>query len=79
MTKVYSITLCVIDTDNVGDEHIWHYIENTKYPNYCIHPMIQSMVSREIVMGDDHPLHTIDGQSDEFTRIFSLTQSELDK
>lgn len=40
--KAYKVTLLINDHDEVGDE-IKNIIEDQKYPNYCIAPLVMDI------------------------------------
>ena len=70
--KAYRLEILVVDHDDVGDR-IKEIIEDQKYPNHCINPMVMDIQSVEIgEWDDDHPLNTPeDGtQENEFRRLF---------
>lgn len=69
--NVYKIELCVLDFDCLGEEEIKRVIENQKYPNYCISPVVKTIESREIEWSDDHPLNKQTTADDEYRRLFS--------
>ena len=57
MTKVYKITLLVVDHDDCGPDDVKEVIENQRYPNHCIHPDVMAIETREIEWDDRHPLN----------------------
>ena len=50
---VYKIEVIVIDHDELGPEEIKKAIEDTKYPNWCISPIVLSTTCKTI---DDEEL-----------------------
>lgn len=70
--NVYKVTLMVIDHDEIGAVEIAEALENARYANRCIHPVVTSTESRDIgEWSDEHPLNSITGQMPEFNRLFS--------
>lgn len=68
--KAYKVTLLVIDHDNVGD-NIKDMIENQKFPNYCINPIVTDVQSSDIgEWSDDHLLNKRNSFDAEFERLF---------
>lgn len=58
MTNVYKIELCVIDHDDIGAESIRGVLENTRYPNRCIAPLVLTIEEKDIgEWYDEHPLN----------------------
>lgn len=69
--KVHRIVLCIVDHDEVGGEEAGQIIQNQKYPNYCIYPMVQSVETVDIgEWSDDHPLNKSATSRAEFDRLF---------
>lgn len=69
--KVHKVVFTVLDFDNVGAEGVVEVIENTRYPNRCIHPTCHSVESRDIgEWDDDHPLNRQDTARAEIDRLF---------
>ena len=74
--KVHKVTLCIVDTDEVGEDEIRAIIENQRYPNWCIHPDVVEFESRDIgEWDDDHPLNQTDAAEAEFRRLFGMGES----
>jgi len=73
--KVLKVTLMIVDHDAVGADGVRDVIENTKYPNWCIAPLVAGIEARDIgEWSDDNPLnHDITWPS-EFNRLFVKTQ-----
>ena len=59
MTKVYKVTLLIVDHDKLGAEQIAEVLENTKYPNRCIAPNVMATAEREVEWSDEHPLNKV--------------------
>jgi len=69
--KVMQIVLTVIDFDQVGPDGIKELIENARYPNRCISPLVRSVDVREIgEWSDEHPLNNSDSAEEELSRLF---------
>ena len=70
--KVFKVTLCVVDFDEVGADGIKAILENTRYPNHCLDGM--TVVEHEVrevdvVWTDDHPLNYHD-KGEAFRKLF---------
>lgn len=69
--KVYKIEVMVIDFDELGEDGIVAEMENVRYPNYCISPVVKSVQSRDIGdWDDDHPLNKEATADAEYKRLF---------
>lgn len=56
--QVHKVTLIVFDFDKIGAESVKKVLENTKYPNHCINPKVESIQSKDIgEWSDEHPLN----------------------
>jgi len=55
--KVFSVTILIIDHDEVGSDEIVSLIENARYPNRCVSPVVISYREAEVDWSDDHPLN----------------------
>lgn len=56
--KVHVLTVIVIDLDDIGAEGVRDVLENTRYPNHCIAPNVQSSTTYDVgPWDDDHPLN----------------------
>lgn len=70
--KAYKIELLVIDHDGLGEDEIIAEIENVRYPNDCISPLVKSIEVRDIgPWRDDHPLNKRDTVDEEYRRLFA--------
>jgi hypothetical protein len=70
--KVFRVELMVLDHDDIGSSGIFGAIENTKYPNYCISPSVESIDERDIgEWSDDHPLNKRSTASKVFAELFA--------
>ena len=78
--KVYKVTLCILDFDELGPDEISIEIENVNYPNRSIYPKVVDIDSREIGewWDDDHPLNH-DPEHIEFLRMFSEPRRPSDR
>lgn len=69
--KVYRVTLLVVDHDGVGDE-IPEAIENARYPNRCLSPLVVNMESVDIgEWHDESPFNYRDKMNDAFNSLIS--------
>lgn len=69
--KVTKVELMIIDHDELGEDEIASVLTNSRYPNHCIMPMVQSM--RTIDIGewrDDHPLNITATSSEAYAKLF---------
>lgn len=57
-TRVYRITLIVVDHDECGPEGVASALENARYPNRCISPTVVKTESRVVDWHDGHPLNS---------------------
>lgn len=70
-TKVHKVTLCVVDHDDLGPEEVKVVLENQKYPNWCIHPRVRGVETREVEWSDDHPLNLSTTSAKAFEDLFA--------
>lgn len=76
--RIYRLEVTVIDHDGLGGPAIIDTIENTKYPNHCIDPMVRSIQERDIgEWHDRHPLNLPEEADDEMGRLFGDPVGEL--
>lgn len=69
--KAYKLEILIIDHDDVGESEICQIIEDAHYPNYCIAPIVKSVVEKDIgEWSDDHPLNKIHSCDNEYQRLF---------
>jgi hypothetical protein len=69
--KAYKIEILVVDHDEVGKADIVELIENVRYPNHALSPVVLSIIGRDIgEWHDDHPLNQTKGIAAEVKRIF---------
>ncbi len=54
--QVHRIVLLIVDTDGVGAGGIKQVIENARYPNRCIDPIVLTTETITIAYNDEHPL-----------------------
>ncbi len=80
--KVHRIVLMVVDHDDLGAEDVAEVLEETKYPNWCIHPHVMGTETREVEWHDEHPLNRTDSLKEAFRALFAdelaNTQAALD-
>jgi hypothetical protein len=70
--KVYKITTCVVDHDEIGSQGIVDAIEQTNYPNDCIMPSVVSVEEREVEWDDTHPLNYEKTAGEAFRQLFDV-------
>lgn len=69
--KAYKVELLIVDMDEIGPDAIKDYLENTKYPNYCMDPHVKNIIEKDIgEWHDDHPLNKRDKCEEEYQRLF---------
>lgn len=68
--KVHKVTLMVTDHDDLGAGDVAKVIESTKYPNWCIHPNVVNIETREMDWHEQHPLNLIGQQKSAFAELF---------
>jgi len=78
VTKVYRVTLMIVDHDCLGPKEIRDVLENTEFPNHCFHPQIVSMEARDVIWDDGHALNKRRTWIDAFFRLFNITQVDTD-
>jgi hypothetical protein len=70
--KVYKLEVMVIDNDNCGAEDIKDMIQDARYPNHAIDPIVKNIESADIgEWSDDHPLNNPETSTQEYIRLFS--------
>lgn len=69
-TKVHRIVLLVVDDDNLGTAGVKNVIENVRYPNHCIAPLVISCETKEVEWTDEHPLNNADTMRQVFAEMF---------
>jgi hypothetical protein len=69
-TKVYKVTLCVVDRDGIGIGSVIDALQDAPYPNRCIVPSVMDMEERTVGWHDTHPLNLAGEDSAEFARLF---------
>lgn len=70
MTKVFKVELMVIDFDDVGEEAIVKMLENARYPNRAINPVVMYTESRETEWTDDHALNFKETEIAAYRKLF---------
>lgn len=71
-TKVYKVTLLIIDHDDNGPDEIKSVIENQRYPNWCINPHVMGIEDRTVMWNDSNPLNLKSTQESEYKRLFGI-------
>jgi hypothetical protein len=73
--KVHKLEVIIIDFDEIGAESIKTILENARYPNHCISPIVRSVETRDIgEWSDDNPLNRHDTIDAEIDRLFTKKQ-----
>lgn len=69
--KAYKVEILVIDHDELDEDGIKTTLENTRYPNHCMHPYVKKITSADIGEWDDsHPLNQYATMDEEYDRLF---------
>lgn len=69
--KVYKLTCCFIDFDELGAEEIKDLIDNLRLPNHISPPEVMNIESVDIgEWHDEHPLNYTALKEQEFIRLF---------
>lgn len=69
--KAYKIELLIIDHDDVGASEIQTIIENARYPNRCISPVVKKVQVADIGdWSDEHPLNRQETADAEYRALF---------
>lgn len=69
--KAYKIELLVIDLDTIGSVLIRDVIENLRFANRSVVPLVKNIQERDIgEWGDDHPLNQRATADAEYRRLF---------
>lgn len=55
--EVHKVTLLIVDHDKLGPKEIKDVLENTKFPNHCMHPEVMDTQTRTVEWTDSHPLN----------------------
>lgn len=71
MTDVFKIEIMVIDHDEIGKAEIISVLENTKFPNRCISPLVTEIESKEVEYNDDHSLNILSERKRAFKELFN--------
>ena len=70
--EVHKVVISIIDFDEIGAEEVKAVLENTRYPNRCINPDVESIETRDIgEWSDEHPLNNRKTAPAEFARLFA--------
>lgn len=68
--KVHRIVLMVIDHDDLGAEGVRREIENVRYPNRCISPLVMGHDTVEVKYTDSHELNHVRKRFQAFVDLF---------
>ena len=75
--KAYRVEILIIDHDKLGPDEIKVVLENQKYPNWCIYPIVKRVDGAELgEWTDDHPLNRRSTSDAEYRRLFSRLTPE---
>lgn len=74
--KAHKVTLLILDFDDVGKD-IPEIIEDQKYPNRCLSPIVMGMESVEIGEWDDaNPLNSSETMKKKFDELFNISREK---
>jgi hypothetical protein len=69
--QVIRLEVVVIDFDGLGADGVKAEIEDARYPNRCISPIVQKVEVRDIgAWSDSHPLNFTSSTEAELSRLF---------
>ena len=69
--KIHQVVFTVIDFDGIGADGVRETLENTRFPNDCMHPAVRSVETRDIgAWSDDSPLNSRSTADAELRRLF---------
>jgi hypothetical protein len=71
LIEVHRVTLYVVDHDGIGGDGARRVLENTRYPNRCIHPHVSKVETREVAWHDRHPINMIASMYSALDQLFS--------
>jgi hypothetical protein len=69
-TKVYKMTIMIIDHDRDGAELLAKILENTRYANDCMSPKVDSVQEVTVDWHDRHELNYPDKWRNAFRKLF---------
>jgi hypothetical protein len=70
--KVYKLDVMIIDHDGLGEEGIKEELENVRFPNDCLRPIVLCCQSRDIEWSDNHPLNITKKTVGEGKKLFGV-------
>lgn len=69
--KVHQLVVMIIDFDELGATGVRQEIENARFANDCMRPMVRSVETRDIgAWSDDHPLNNRRTMENELEQLF---------
>jgi hypothetical protein len=68
MTKAYKLTVLIVDHDNIGIRDAISELENARYPNRCIMPIVAHAESTDL--GEWHDDHAANRGANKFLALF---------
>jgi hypothetical protein len=74
--KVHRIVLMVVDHDDIGGMEARDVLENNRYPNHCMSPVVMEVDTREIEWSDAHPLNSSHKQQAAFAELFDISRED---
>ena len=71
--NVYKVELMILNFDDLNEQDVTAVIENQKFPNRCIDPIVMRIESRDIGdWHDEHVLNDLSEQESAFNKLFSI-------
>lgn len=74
--KVHKVEVLIVDHDDIGSEEVRVVLENQKYPNWCMSPIVQAIETREVKWSDDHPLNRRETADAAYRALFAVADGE---
>jgi hypothetical protein len=56
--RVYKMTVCWVDHDDLGPDTLTEMIERVRLPNHTINPSVVSVEEAVVEWSDEHPLNS---------------------
>jgi hypothetical protein len=71
--KAYKVEILIVDHDELGAREIKEILENNRYPNHCMSPVVMEITGKDVGDDDDfddHPLNKTATMKEEYKRLF---------
>ena len=70
--QVFKVEMLIITADIDTEKELINVIENTKYPNWCISPIVKNIKHIEVDWNDDHKLNNSETCDEEYNKLFNI-------